>query len=177
MVERSRAHRVSSAYAGCERVAADPRLATLAPTVVARSHYVAYNFPCAERPASLQGGGLIKALHHHSRVHPRRWEERAQRRLTSTWQGVLMGAIALVLLIWLSLNVALVVFRWLHLDHLDDVPNFAPTSQPRQTTQAWPRVPNGAPADSHEELRPGTVCGTHPQCHDGFRTVYVSLSR
>jgi hypothetical protein len=39
-----------------------------------------------------------------------------------------MAAIALVLLIWLSLNVALVVFRWLHLDHLDDVPKFAPTS-------------------------------------------------
>jgi len=68
------------------------------------------------------GTGPIKAHHHHSRVHPRHRAERARRRSTRTWHGVLMSVIALVLLIWLTLNLALVVFRWARLDRGDVVP-------------------------------------------------------
>ena len=45
-----------------------------------------------------------------------------------------MGAIALVLLIWFSFNVALVVIRWLHLDRFDDVPQVAPDPAPTNHT-------------------------------------------
>jgi hypothetical protein len=60
--------------------------------------------------------------------HPRHGDGPSQRRSRPIWHGVWMAAIALVLLIWFSFNVALVVIRWLHLDRLDDVPKFAPTS-------------------------------------------------
>ena len=60
-----------------------------------------------------------------------------RRRDPGIWQGALMAVIALVLLIWLCLNVALVVFRWIHLDRSDELPRHAfNTIPPTRTTGA-----------------------------------------
>ena len=45
-----------------------------------------------------------------------------------------MAVIALVLLIWLCLNVALVVFRWIHLDRSDELPRHALNTAPLPTS-------------------------------------------
>ena len=68
-----------------------------------------------------------------------------RRRDPGIWQGALMAVIALVLLIWLCLNVALVVFRWIHLDRTDELPRHALNTTPTtgamtyQWTQRKPR--------------------------------------
>ena len=73
-----------------------------------------------------------------------------RRRHPGVWQGALMAVIALVLLIWLCLNVALVVFRWIYLDRSDELPRHALNTAPLPTrttaamTYQWThRTPRG----------------------------------